>query len=69
MKWKNSKKQTFSQNEVLSILNKVAENKKHKIIVGSDSVKIGGDFVFANAICVINENSLMGADFCKRFLC
>ena len=30
--------------------------KEHKIIIGSDSVKFGNDFVFANAICVLNKN-------------
>ena len=54
MNWKNSKKQIFTQNEVIHILKKVVKNKDHKIIIGTDSVKLGEKFVFANAICVIN---------------
>ena len=63
MKWKNSKKQIFTQTEVIQILKKVVKNKNHKIIVGTDSVKLGGKFVFANAICVINDNSFYDRRF------
>ena len=63
MKWKNSKKQIFTQSEVVQILNKVAESKNHKIIVGTDSVKLGEIFVFANAICVINDNNFYDRRF------
>ncbi len=57
MKWKNSKKQLFTKNQIFEILKEVASSKNHKIIIGSDSVKSGEEFVFANAICVINENN------------
>ena len=63
MNWKNSKSQTFTQVEVFNILNKVAEYKYHKIIVGTDSVKLGEEFVFANAICVINTNNIYDRRF------
>lgn len=63
MKWKNSKKQIFTQSEVIQILNKVAKSKNHKIIVGTDSVKLGEIFVFANAICIINNNNFYDRRF------
>jgi predicted RNase H-related nuclease YkuK (DUF458 family) len=63
MKWKNSKKQIFTQSEIIQILNKVAKSKTHKIIVGTDSVKLGEVFVFANAICIINENNFYDRRF------
>ena len=63
MKWKNSKKQVFSQEQLLEILKKVSKHNKHKIIVGTDSVKIGKDFVFANAICIINDNEFYDRRF------
>ena len=71
MKWKNSKKQIFTQNELIQILKVVAKNKNHKIIVGTDSVKSGEKFVFANAICIINDNSFYDRRFFynKRKVC
>ena len=68
MNWKNSKKQIFTQSEVIQILSKVATSKNHKIIVGTDSVKLGEVFVFANAICDINDNKFYDRRFfyCKR---
>ena len=56
MKWKNGKRQKISYEELVNILKKVSKYKDHKIIVGSDSVKLGHDFVFANAICILNNN-------------
>ena len=63
MNWKNSKKQIFTQDQVMQILVKVAQSKGHKIIVGSDSVKLGEAFVFANAICVLNKNNFYDRRF------
>jgi len=63
MNWKNSKKQIFTQCEVMQILKKVASTNSHKIIVGTDSVKLGETFVFANAICVINDGSFYDRRF------
>jgi uncharacterized protein len=57
MKWKNGKKQKISHNELINILKAVSRYKNHKIIVGTDSVKFGHDFVFANAICVLNNDN------------
>ena len=56
MKWKNGKKQKVSYDELVNILKVVSKYKDHKIIIGSDSVKFGHDFVFANAICILNDN-------------
>ena len=56
MKWKNGKRQKIPYEELVNILKKVSKYKDHKIIVGSDSVKLGHDFVFANAICILNNN-------------
>ena len=63
MKWKNSKRQIYTQDQVLEILKKVAQSKNHKIIIGSDSVKLGDRFVFANAICIINDNEFYDRRF------
>ena len=63
MRWKNSKKQVFSQDQLLEILKKVSKHNEHKIIVGTDSVKLGKDFVFANAICIINDNEFYDRRF------
>tara|TARA_B100001989_G_scaffold251933_2_gene232448 strand:- start:337 stop:843 length:507 start_codon:yes stop_codon:yes gene_type:complete len=61
--WKNSKKQIFEYKEIIEILNKVTSFKKHKIIIGSDSVKLGEKFVFANAICILNDNNFYDRRF------
>ena len=63
MYWKNSKRQRFTYDEIVDILSKVAKYKKHKIIIGTDSVKLGSEFVFANAICVINDNNFYDRRF------
>lgn len=56
MLWKTGKKEIIEFNKVLEILKRVSEDDKHKIIIGTDSVKLGHDFVFSNAICVVNTN-------------
>ncbi len=62
--WRSGSKVNVSYNEILSILKKVSKNKGHKIIVGSDSVKLGEYFVFTNAICILNKN---GEYDCRYF--
>ena len=57
MKWKNGKRQKVSYDELVNILKIVSKSKNHKIIIGSDSVKLGHVFIFANAICVLNDNN------------
>ena len=63
MNWKNSKKQKFSYDDIVEILDKVSTFKEHKIIIGTDSVKLGGEFVFANAICIINTGNFYDRRF------
>ena len=53
--WKTGRKEILNINDILLILEKVSKSKNHKIIVGSDSVKLGYNFIFTKAICVINE--------------
>ncbi len=55
--WKTGKKKKIEFNKIINILEEVSKSKDHKIIVGTDSVRLGEDFVFANAICVLNNNN------------
>ena len=55
--WKTGKKKKIEFDKIINILEEVSKSKDHKIIVGTDSVRLGEDFVFANAICVLNNNS------------
>jgi uncharacterized protein len=54
--WKTGSKETISIDDILNILEKVVSSKNHKIIVGSDSVKLGTGFVFTKAICILNND-------------
>jgi len=56
MLWKTGKKEIIEYKDMLNILRKVSESNNHKIIIGTDSVKLGHDFIFSNAICVLNTN-------------
>tara|TARA_Y100001958_G_C21064386_1_gene426132 strand:+ start:390 stop:863 length:474 start_codon:yes stop_codon:yes gene_type:complete len=55
-KWKTGQKEITSIETIISILKEVSKYDDHKIIVGSDSVKLGYSFIFTKAICVINES-------------
>ena len=55
--WKTGKKKKIEFNKIINILEEVSKSKDHKIIVGTDSVRLGEDFIFANAICVLNNNN------------
>ena len=54
--WKNGRKEEVNIEEILVILKKVSKSSNHKIIIGSDSVKLGYNFIFTKAICVMNED-------------
>lgn len=54
--WKTGSKENIKLNDIFSILEKAAKTKNHKIIVGSDSVKLGYDFVFTKAICILDSD-------------
>jgi len=54
--WKTGKREKISFKEICAILENVAASKQHKVIIGSDSVKLGYDFVFTKAICVLNRD-------------
>ena len=53
--WKTGRKEVVNLSDILLILKKVAASDGHKIIIGSDSVKLGYNFIFTKAICVMNE--------------
>ena len=53
--WKTGRKEVVNLNDILLILKKVSASDDHKIIVGTDSVKLGYNFIFTKAICVMNE--------------
>ena len=53
--WQTGRREVVNLNDILVILRKVSMSTNHKIIVGSDSVKLGYNFIFTKAICVINE--------------
>lgn len=55
-KWKTGKRESIDLNAMFEILETVSKNKGHKIIVGTDSVKLGYNFIFTSAICVLNGN-------------
>ena len=54
--WRTGKKENINYSEVISILQKVSKDSGHKIIIGTDSVKLGYNFIFTNAICILNNN-------------
>tara|TARA_Y100000310_G_C20605386_1_gene775221 strand:+ start:54 stop:533 length:480 start_codon:yes stop_codon:yes gene_type:complete len=54
--WKTANKNVILSKDILVILREVIKHKNHKIIIGTDSVKLGKAFIFANAICIINDN-------------
>ena len=56
-KWKNGKRRLIEYNKIIEIIRKVSSFKDHLVIVGSDSVKLGEEFVFANAICILNKDN------------
>lgn len=56
-KWKSGKGELIDYKSILDILRKVSCSKNHKIIIGTDSIKITDFFVFTNAICIINDNN------------
>lgn len=54
--WKNGKKDIVEYKDILSILENVSKSKNHKIIIGSDSFKLGYNFIFTKAICILNKD-------------
>jgi len=54
--WKNGKREIINFNDILFILEDVSKCKQHKIIIGSDSVKLGHNFIFTKAICILNKD-------------
>jgi len=55
--WKTGKKKVISYENILEILKDVSDDKNHKIIVGSDSLKTSGYFIFVKSICIINKSN------------
>tara|TARA_Y200000002_G_scaffold376982_1_gene381780 strand:- start:577 stop:1053 length:477 start_codon:yes stop_codon:yes gene_type:complete len=53
--WKTGKREIIAFSEICKILEKVSLSDSHTIIVGSDSVKLGYNFIFTKAICVLNS--------------
>lgn len=53
--WKTGSKESINLEGIFNILEKAAMTENHKIIIGSDSVKLGYNFVFAKAICVLDS--------------
>lgn len=53
--WKTGKKEIISIEKIYDILNTVIKSKDHKVIIGSDSVKLEDVFVFTKAICILNK--------------
>ena len=53
--WKTGKKEIISIEKIYDILNTVIKSKDHKVIIGSDSVKLEDVFVFTRAICILNK--------------
>ena len=55
--WKTGQKKLTTFNDIIEILSNVANDKDHKIIIGSDSVKLGSLWIFTKAIAVINPTT------------
>lgn len=53
--WKTASKEEITLDEILEIVKTVSKFKNHKVIIGSDSVKLGYDFVFTKAVCILNK--------------
>ncbi len=53
--WKTGCKEVVKLNDILLILEKVSKSDDHKIIIGTDSVKLGYNFIFTKAICIMNK--------------
>tara|TARA_B100000927_G_scaffold286633_1_gene278429 strand:+ start:1975 stop:2448 length:474 start_codon:yes stop_codon:yes gene_type:complete len=53
--WKTGRKEVVKLNDILLILEKVSKSDDHKIIIGTDSVKLGYNFIFTKAICIMNK--------------
>ena len=47
--WKTGRKEVVNLNDILVVLKKVSKSRNHKIIIGSDSVKLGYNFIFTKA--------------------
>jgi len=54
--WKTGKREIINFSDICNILEEVSKSKNHKIIIGSDSVKLGYDFIFTKAICILNKD-------------
>jgi hypothetical protein len=55
--WKSGQKKKITFDDIVKILLSVSKDTNHKIIVGSDSVKLGSDWIFTKAIAIINPSS------------
>ena len=55
--WKTGQKKKTSFNDIIKILKFVSKDVNHKIIVGSDSVKLGNNWIFTKAIAVMNPTN------------
>lgn len=53
--WKTGSRKIITIEEILDIVRSVSKFKDHKVIIGSDSVKLGHEFVFTKAICILNK--------------
>ena len=53
--WKSGKRKVIPYIDLLNILREVVKSNNHKIIVGTDSVKLSESFVFTSTICILNE--------------
>lgn len=54
--WRTGKKENINYSDIVLILKRVSNDSDHKIIIGTDSVKLGYNFIFTNAICILNNN-------------
>jgi len=54
--WKTASKEIIELDEIFKILEKASKTKDHKIIIGSDSVKSSGCFMFVKAICILDSD-------------
>ena len=61
--WKTGKREAIPYIDILNILREVVKSENHKIIVGTDSVKLSQSFIFTNTICILNQSS----DYDRRY--
>ena len=55
--WKTGQRKEILYKDIFEILKKISDYKNHKVIIGTDSVKMNEHWVFTNAIAIFCEDN------------